>query len=98
MMRDIMRILCEYFLLGDTFSLSPVLLDRTDGPGSQGKAYAQDLFLSAFASDPMSREVGMRFRRTVLEPGGSQNGMDLLENFLGREPNMLAIYKELSLI
>jgi metallopeptidase MepB len=64
----------------------------------RGKAYGQDLFLSAFASDPMSREVGMRFRRTVLELGGSQNGMDLLENFLGREPNMLAIYKELSLI
>lgn len=46
----------------------------------------------------MSREVGMRFRRTVLEPGGTQNGMDLLEKFLGRKPSTLAMYKELSLI
>ena len=71
MMPDIMRNLCEFFLLGDTFSLAPVLLDRADGLDFRGKAYAQDLFLSAFASDPMSREVGMRFRRTVLEPGGT---------------------------
>jgi hypothetical protein len=38
MMRDIMLILCEYFLLGDTFSLSPVLLDRADGSGFQGES------------------------------------------------------------
>jgi len=56
------------------------------------------VFLSAFANDPMSREVGMRFRKTVLEPGASQNGMDLLEKFLRRKPNALARYKELNLI
>jgi len=93
-----MRILCEYSLLGDTFSLPQYFWTVLMALDLRGKAYAYDLFLSAFASDPMSREVGMPFRRTVLEPGEIQNGMDLLENFLGREPNMLAIYKELSLV
>jgi len=46
----------------------------------------------------MSREVGMRFRKTVLEPGGTQNGMDLMTNFLGRKPDTVARYKELSLM
>ena len=55
------------------------------------------LFLLAFADDPMSREVGIRFRRTVLEPGASQKGMHLLEKFLGRKPNALARYKELGM-
>jgi metallopeptidase MepB len=60
--------------------------------------FAQNLFISVFANDPISQEVGMRFRRMVLEPGGTQNGMDLLEKFLGRVLNILAIYKESSLI
>jgi metallopeptidase MepB len=64
----------------------------------RGKAYAQDLFLSAFAKDIMSKEVGMRFRRTVLEPGGTQKGIDLLEKFLGRKANASARFKELSLV
>lgn len=46
----------------------------------------------------MSKEVGMRFRRTVLEPGGIQKGMDLLEKFLGRKANASARFKELSLV
>ena len=44
----------------------------------------------------MSREVGMRYRKTVLEPGGSRNGMEILEEFLGRKPNALARYRELA--
>jgi metallopeptidase MepB len=50
-----------------------------------------------FESDPMSRKMGMRFRKTVLEPGGTRNGMYLLKQFLGRKPNAEARYKELSL-
>ncbi|KUJ19679.1 zincin [Mollisia scopiformis] len=62
-----------------------------------GKAYAQDLFKSMFEVDPMSKEVGMRYRRVVLEKGGSRNGMELLEDFLGRKPNAAARYEELGL-
>jgi metallopeptidase MepB len=61
----------------------------------RGQAYAQDLFVSSFVSDPMSREIGMRFRRAVLEPGAAQNGLDLMVKFLGREPNTLAMYEEI---
>ena len=32
----------------------------------------------------------MRYRRVVLEPGGSMPTSDLVRNFLGREPDMTA--------
>jgi thimet oligopeptidase len=35
----------------------------------------------------------MRYRRTVLEPGGSTSANDLVHNFLGREHNMAAFQK-----
>ncbi|KAF8858575.1 thimet oligopeptidase [Acephala macrosclerotiorum] len=63
-----------------------------------GKAYAQDVFTEMFERDPMSREVGMRYRKVVLEKGGSRCGMELLEEFLGRTPSCGARYKELGLI
>ncbi|KAE8446964.1 hypothetical protein EG329_011446 [Mollisiaceae sp. DMI_Dod_QoI] len=63
-----------------------------------GKAYAQDLFTSLFEKDPMDEDVGMRYRKIVLEKGASRNGMELLEEFLGRKPNAVARYRELGLI
>jgi hypothetical protein len=35
----------------------------------------------------------MRYRHTVLEPGGSMSANDLVRNFLGREQNMDALQK-----
>jgi thimet oligopeptidase len=35
----------------------------------------------------------MRYRRTVLEPGGSESANTLVRNFLGREQNMQAFQK-----
>jgi thimet oligopeptidase len=35
----------------------------------------------------------MRYRHTVLEPGGSMSANDLVRNFLGREQNMKAFQK-----
>lgn len=64
----------------------------------RGKAYAQDLFTSLFEKDPMDEDVGMRYRKIVLEKGASRNGMELLEEFLGRKPNAVARYRELGLI
>ncbi|CZR65451.1 related to metallopeptidase MepB [Phialocephala subalpina] len=62
-----------------------------------GKTYAQDLFTEMFEEDPMSKSVGMRYRETVLQRGGSRNGMELMEQFLGRKPNAGARYRELGL-
>ena len=39
-------------------------------------------------------EVGMKWRREVLEKGSSEDEMKLIKNFLGREPNQKAFLKE----
>jgi len=41
----------------------------------------------------LSDPTAMRYRRTVLEPGGSTSANDLVRNFLGREHNMVAFQK-----
>ena len=55
------------------------------------------MFHTVFAADPMNQDAGRRYRRTVLEKGGSIEALDLLKEFLGREPNAQAFYKELGL-
>ncbi|MBN9177685.1 MAG: Zn-dependent oligopeptidase [Microbacterium sp.] len=53
---------------------------------------ARDL-LSAFGGDPMDAEVATRYRRDILEPGGSRDAADLVESFLGR-PYGFDAYRE----
>lgn len=48
------------------------------------KVFATDVFETKFARDPRNRIVWERYRRTILEPGGSLNEMNLVEEFLGR--------------
>jgi len=48
-------------------------------------------FLSQFdLSKPLAPEVATRYRKTVLEPGGSMSANDLVRNFLGRPQNLVA--------
>ena len=61
------------------------------------QVYSADMFHTVFAADPMNQDAGRRYRRTVLEKGGSIEALDLLKEFLGREPNAEAFYKELGL-
>ncbi|KAI4763194.1 metallopeptidase MepB [Aureobasidium sp. EXF-3400] len=61
------------------------------------RVYASDMFSTAFSADPMSREVGIRYRRSVLEKGGSVDEMSLLTEFLGRKPNAHAFHDELGI-
>lgn len=56
--------------------------------------YAADLWSTCFASDPMNEEVGMNYRRLVLQPGGSRPEMQSLEAFLGRRPGVEAFFRE----
>jgi len=61
------------------------------------KVYAQDIW-SVFEKEGILNEtVGLKFRKSVLEPGGSKDALELVENFLGREPNNTAFLKELGI-
>lgn len=55
------------------------------------------MFQSAFKADPMSRSEGLRYRRTVLEKGSSEDEMKFLSEFLGRPPRADALYEDLGL-
>lgn len=59
------------------------------------KVYAIDLF-SFFKSDPMNKKMGLRLREEILSKGGSLDGLELLENFMEREPNPDAYIQWLS--
>ena len=61
------------------------------------QVYSADMFMSVFEKEPMNGKEGRRYRHTVLELGGSQEEMDTLKQFLGREPSTEAFYKELGL-
>lgn len=54
------------------------------------KVIAEDFFQQFDQSNPLVGDAPMRYRRTVLEPGGSMSANDLVKNFLGRPQNMTA--------
>lgn len=58
--------------------------------------YAQDMW-SRFEDAPMDPEVARAYRRAVLEPGGTREALDMVRDFLGREPNSAAFLKSLGL-
>lgn len=61
------------------------------------QVYSADMFHSVFKKDPMNGVEGRRYRHQVLEKGGSQDEMETLKGFLGREPSTEAFYRELGL-
>ncbi len=51
------------------------------------EVFGDDMF-SVFEEKGLTNpEVGLRYRREVLEPNGTKDAADLLRTFLGREPN-----------
>ena len=61
------------------------------------EVFGQDMF-SRFADEGvLSTEVGMAYRRKVLEPGGTRDAIDLLRDFLGRAPRSDAFFRKLGL-
>lgn len=51
------------------------------------RVYAQDIF-SRFRDEGLTNpKTGMDYRRAILEKGGTEEALDLLREFLGREPD-----------
>jgi Zn-dependent oligopeptidase len=51
------------------------------------KVYGDDMFGRFLAEGVTSPVVGAAYRREILEPNGTRDGMDLLRAFLGRDPS-----------
>ncbi|KAK4472091.1 hypothetical protein MN116_005461 [Schistosoma mekongi] len=65
------------------------------------EVFSADMFESRFQSAKdggcLSKSVGKDYREKILQPGGSKDAMDMLKDFLGREPNDRAFFKLLNI-
>ncbi|KAG5950052.1 hypothetical protein E4U53_005523 [Claviceps sorghi] len=59
--------------------------------------FSLDMFHSFFKEDPWNGTVGRRYRELVLQRGASQEELQTLREFLGRDPSSEAFYQELGL-
>jgi thimet oligopeptidase len=57
------------------------------------KVIAEDFFGQFDQANLLAGEAPMRYRRLVLEPGGSMSANELVKNFLGRPQNMAAFQR-----
>jgi thimet oligopeptidase len=60
------------------------------------KVIAQDFFDQFDQTNPLLGAAPMKYRKTVLEPGGSVSANDLVKDFLGREQNTKAFQSWMS--
>jgi len=57
--------------------------------------YATDIWETFFKADPDCKDAWRRYRRMLLEKGGSRPEMETLRGYLGREPDPGPFYKGL---
>lgn len=57
--------------------------------------YVKDLFGEFKKQGILNGALGKRYRKTILEPGASMKEMDLMRNFLGREPSIDSFLEDL---
>ncbi len=60
--------------------------------------YAQDMFTRFEQKGILTQEAGMYYRKKILARGGSMDEMEMLRDYLGREPNSEAFFKHLGLV
>jgi thimet oligopeptidase len=69
--------------------------------GYYGYLYSQvfsaDMFSEFKEKGIFSKEVGKKYRKTVLETGGMRDGLDILQSFLGRAPRSDAFLESIGL-
>ncbi|GAA4376326.1 M3 family metallopeptidase [Hymenobacter koreensis] len=61
------------------------------------KVYAEDMFSVFEKNGVMDKKTGLRYRDIVLAQGGTKEELELVKEFLGREPNQEAFFKSLGL-
>jgi Zn-dependent oligopeptidase len=62
------------------------------------KVFSSDMFASRFRAEGLqSPKTGMDYRREILQPGGSRDGMDSIRAFLGRDPTQDAFLHSIGL-
>ncbi|MBL4657779.1 MAG: Zn-dependent oligopeptidase, partial [Flavobacteriales bacterium] len=61
------------------------------------KVYAQDMWSVFEEQGPLNPEVGMKYRQIILEPSDSRDALEMVKEFLGRDPNNEALLKDLGL-
>jgi thimet oligopeptidase len=61
------------------------------------KVYAQDIFTRFQKEGLENPEVGMAYRKDILEPGATQEPDELVQNFLGRPMNPDAFYQDIGI-
>lgn len=61
------------------------------------KVYAQDMFSVFEENGILDKKTGIRYRDIIMANGSSENELELVKEFLGREPNNKAFLKELGL-
>ena len=57
------------------------------------KVYGDELFAKFKKQGIMNKELGMKYRKIILAPGGTRNSMESLELFLGHKPNIIESLK-----
>lgn len=61
------------------------------------QVYSLDMYYEFFRDEPMDVEQGRKYRRMILEPGGREHEIVMLERYLGRKVSKKAFYQELGL-
>lgn len=59
--------------------------------------YAQDMYSIFEKNGVLDKTTGLRYRDIIMARGDTENALNLVEEFLGREPNNNAFLKELGL-
>ena len=59
------------------------------------QVFGEDMYTRFAEAGPLNRQLGLVYRETILERGGSVDGDTLVKDFLGREPNNKAFLRKL---